>query len=109
MLSEIRKVRVHATSTHLLPRAKGVGLILHATLQELRMLKEFKVVLIKNYPLIPSSMFTHLFNTYIHKTELDLAKSSMSSLEIKCNELDRLVAAHRKLIDVDSTVVGNLL
>ena len=83
-------------------------LILHATLQELRILKEFKVALIENHPLIFSSMVIHLFNTYIPKTKLDLAKSSTSCLEIKCNELDRLVVAHKKLNNTDSTAVGNL-
>ena len=108
MLDEICKVHVQATSSHRLPGAKAVGLILHATLQELRILKEFKVALIKNHPLIRSSMVIHLFNTCTPKTKLELAKSSTSSLEIKCNELDRLVVAQRKLIDANSTAAGNL-
>ena len=53
-------------------------------------------------------MVTHLVNTYTPKTELELAKSSTASLEIKCNKLDSLVAARRKLIDANSTAVGNL-
>ena len=85
-----------------------MGLFLHATLQELRILKEFKEELIENHPLIRSSMVTHLFNTYILKTELDLAKSNTASLEIKCKKLDRLVAVERKLIDANSTAAGNL-
>ena len=83
-------------------------LFLHATLQELRLLKEFKEASIKNHPLIRSSMATHLFNTYIPWTKLELAKSSTTSLEIKCNKLDKLLAAQRKLIDANSTAVGNL-
>ena len=53
-------------------------------------------------------MVTHLFNTYIPKTEFELAKSSTSSLEIKYNDLDKLLAAYRKLINTNSTAVGNL-
>ena len=74
MLDEICKVRIQATCAHLLPGAKAVGLIRHATLQDLRILKEFKVALTENHPLIRSSMVTHLFNIYIPKTELELAK-----------------------------------
>ena len=70
-----------------------MGLIFHATLQELRIVNEFKVVWIENHPLICSSMVTHLFNTHVPKTKLELTESSKSYLEIKCNELDRLVAA----------------
>ena len=68
----------------------------------------FGVALIENHPLIHSIVVTHLFNTYIPKTESELTKSSTSSLEIKCNELNKLVAVHRKLISANSTVVGNL-
>ena len=53
-------------------------------------------------------MVTHLFNTYIPKTELDLAKSNTVSLEIKCNKLDKLALVQMKLINANSTVVGNL-
>ena len=102
MLEKIQKV-------YLLPSAKGVlGLILHTTRQELRILKEFKVALIENHHLIFSSMVTHLFNTYIPKTQLNLVKSSMFSLETECKKLDKLVIVHRKLINFNSTVVGNL-
>ena len=102
MLEKIQKV-------YLLPSAKGVlGLILHTTRQELRILKEFKVALIENHHLIFSSMVTHLFNTCIPKTKLELAKSSTTSLEIKCNKLNKLLAAQRRLIDANSAEVGNL-
>ena len=53
-------------------------------------------------------MVTHLFNTYIPKSELDLEKLSTLSLEIKCNELDKLILVQMKLIDANSTVVENL-
>ena len=51
-------------------------------------------------------MVTQLFNTYIPKSELDLTKSNTSMLEIKCNELDALVKAHRKLVDNNSNALG---
>ena len=91
MLDEVCKVHVQATSAYLLPIAQNMGLFLHATLQGLRILKEFKEALIENHPLICSSIVTHLFHTCISKTELKLAKSSTSSLEVKCNGLNRLV------------------
>ena len=72
------------------------------------MLNEFKEALVKNHPLIRSSVVTHLSNTYITKTELYLAKLSRISLEIKWNKLEKLVAAQRKLVDANLTVVGNL-
>ena len=53
-------------------------------------------------------MVTHLFNTYIPKSEMDLLKSNTSSLEIRCNELYTLVRAQRKLIDDNTTALGNL-
>ena len=53
-------------------------------------------------------MVTHFFNTYISKSELDLTKSNTSSLEIKCNELDALVGAQRKVVDNNSNALGNL-
>ena len=108
MLDKVCKVCAQATSAYLLPEAQAMGLFLHDTLQELRIFKEFKEALIENHPLICSSMVTHLFNTYIPKRELDLAKSSTVSLEIKCNKFDKLVLAQRKLIDANSTVVVNL-
>ena len=108
MLDEVCKVSVQATNAYLLPGAQAMGLFLHAILQELRISKEFKEASIENHPLIRSSMVTRLFKTYIPKTELDLTKSSTVSLEIKCNKLDRLVSAQRKLIYANSTVVGNL-
>ena len=49
-----------------------------------------------------------MFNTYIPKSELDLTKSNTSLLEIKCNELDTLVKAQRKVVDNNSTALGNL-
>ena len=49
-----------------------------------------------------------MFNTYVPKLELDLTKSSNLLLEIKCNELDSLLNGQMKLIDSNSTVVGNL-
>ena len=49
-----------------------------------------------------------MFNTYIPKSELDLTKSNTSLLEIKCNELDTLVKAQRKVVDNNSTTLGNL-
>ena len=51
---------------------------------------------------------THLFNTYIPKSELDSTKSKTSSLEIKCNELDILVKAQKNVVDNNSTALGNL-
>ena len=65
-------------------------------------------MLIANHHLIHSSMVTHLFNTYIPKTEVDFAKSNTLSLETKCKKLDKLVAVHMTLIDVNSTAVSNL-
>ena len=53
-------------------------------------------------------MGTHLFNTYIPKSELDLTKSNTLLLEIKCNELDALVKAQRKVVDNNSNALGNL-
>ena len=53
-------------------------------------------------------MVTHLFNTYILKSELDLTKLNTLSLEIKYNELDALVKANRKLVDNNSNALGNL-
>ena len=108
MLDKVCKVHIQASSAQLLPGSNGMGLILHATLQELRILKESKVALIKNHPLIRYNMVTDMFNTYIPSTELDLAKLGTFSLETKYNKFDKLVAVQRKLIDSNSTVVGNL-
>ena len=53
-------------------------------------------------------MVTQLFNTYIPKSELDLTNSNISSLKIKYNELDTLVKAQKKVVDGNSTALGNL-
>ena len=53
-------------------------------------------------------MGTHLFNTYIPKSELDLTKPNTLLLEIKCNELDALVKAQRKVVGNNSNALGNL-
>ena len=42
MLNEVHKVWVHASSAHLMRGPEGLGRFLHATLQELRVLKDFK-------------------------------------------------------------------
>ena len=67
MLDKVRNVRVQATSAHFITGPKGMGLILHATLHELRVLKELKDALIENNNLNHSNMVSHLFNTYILK------------------------------------------
>ena len=72
-----------------------MGLVLNATLQELQVLKEFKEALNENYNLIWPSMVSHLFNTYIPKSELGLTKSSTFSTETKCSELDQLTTMHK--------------
>ena len=53
-------------------------------------------------------MVTHLFNTYIPKSEMDLLKLNTSLLEIKCNELESTLRAQKKLIDINTTALGNL-
>ena len=88
--------------------SEEMGTFLHATLQELRVLTDFWDKMIENHHLVCVSMVAHLFNTYVPKSELDLTKSSNSSLEIKCNKLDGLLKGQRKLIDINSTAVGNL-
>ena len=87
--------------------SEGMGMFLHATLQELWVLSDFQDKMIENHHLVRASMVAHLFNTYVPKSELDLTKSSNSSLEIKCNELDALLKAQRKLIDSNLTGMGN--
>ena len=53
-------------------------------------------------------MVTYLSNTYIPKLELDLTKSNTLSFEIKCNELDTIIKAQRKVVYHNSTALGNL-
>ena len=108
MLDEVHTVRVNATSAHLMTDAEGMGTFLHATLQELRVLTGFQDKMIKNHHLVRASMVAHLFNTYVPKSELDLTKSSNTSLEIKCNKLESLINKQEKLIERNATGVGNL-
>ena len=108
MLDEVRNVRVQATSAHFITGHRGVSLSLHTNLHKLRVLKEFKEALIKNHNLIQSNMVSHLFNTYIPRSELDLMKSNDFSTQIKCNKLDRLVSSHKNLSDDNMTTVESL-
>ena len=108
MLDEVHTVRVHTISAHLMTDSQGMGTFLHATLQELRVLTDFRDKMIENHHLVRASMVAHLFNTYVPKSELDLTKSSNTSLEIKCNEIEGLLKSHRKLIETNSTNVGNV-
>ena len=103
MLAEVHKVRVHASSARIMKGPQGLGLFLHATLQELRVLKDFKEKKIENHHLLWAAMVTHLFNTYIPKSEMDLSKLNTSSLEIKCNKLENIVKVQNKLIDNNAT------
>ena len=98
MLDEVHKVRVHASSAHLMQGPRGLGWFLHATLQEW-VLKDFREEMIENHHPVPEAMVTHLFNTCITKSEIDLSKLNTSSLEIKCNELESTVKLQKKLID----------
>ena len=82
---EVHKVRVHTSSAHLMKGPDGLGRFLHTTLQELRVLKDFKEKMIKNHH--------NLFNAYILKSEMYLLKSNTSLLEIKCNELESTVGS----------------
>ena len=41
MLNEVHAVRVHATSAHLMQGPDGMGMFFHATLQELRVLRDY--------------------------------------------------------------------
>ena len=62
MLDEVHAVRVHATSAHLMQGPEGIGTFLHATLQELRVLKDYRDKMIENHHLVRASMVT-LFST----------------------------------------------
>ena len=86
MLNEVHKVRVHASSPHLMQGPQGLVGFLHVTLQELRVLKDFKEKMIENHHLVRAAMVTYLFNTYTPKLEMDLSKSDNFLLKIKCNE-----------------------
>ena len=108
MLDGVCKVCMQANSTHLVSIPKMIGLILYATLQDLWVLKEFKVALIGNHNLIWPSMVSHLFPTYILRSELDLMKLSTLSTKTKCSKPDRLVAVHKKITDATLTAAGNL-
>ena len=51
MLNEVHAVQVHATSAHLMQSSEGMGTFLHATLQELRVLKVYPDKIIENHHL----------------------------------------------------------
>ena len=108
MINEVHKERVHTSSAHIMKGPEGLGLFIYATLQELRVLKDFKEKKIGNHYLVRAAMVNHLFNTYLPKSEMDLSKSDTSSLEIKCNELENIVKVQKKLIDNNTTALGNL-
>ena len=72
------------------------------------MLKDFKEEMIKNHHFVWAAMVTHLFNTYIPKSEMDFSKLNTSSLEIKSNELGNTVKAQKKLTDSNATTLRNL-
>ena len=52
MLDKVYVVRVHATSAHLMQGPEGMGTFLHATLQELRVLKDYWDKMIENHHLV---------------------------------------------------------
>ena len=52
ILDEVHAIRAHATSAHLMQGPEGMGACLHATLQELRMLKNYQDKMIKNHHLV---------------------------------------------------------
>ena len=52
MLDEVHKVRVHATSAHLIQGPGGMGTFLCTTLQELRVLKDYQDKMIENHHLV---------------------------------------------------------
>ena len=108
MINEVHKERVHTSSAHTMKSPEGLGRFLHTTLQELRVLKDSKVKMIENHYLVRIAMVTHLFNTYISKSDMNFSKLNTSSLEIKCNELESTVRAQKKLTDINATAVGNL-
>ena len=108
MINEVHKERVHTSSAHTMKSPEGLGRFLHATLQELRVLKDFKVKMTENHHLVRAATATHLFITYIPKSEMDLSKLNTSLLGIKFNELESTVQAQKKLIDINATAVENL-
>ena len=108
MLDKVHKVRIYVSSAHIMKGSEGLGHFLHATCQELMVLKDFKVKMTENHHIVWAAMVTHLFNTYIPKSEMDLSKSTTSLLEIKSNELESTVRAQKKLVDINATAVGNM-
>ena len=52
MLDKVYVVRVHATSAHLMQGPEGMGTFLHATLQELRVVKDYRDKMIENHHLV---------------------------------------------------------
>ena len=108
MLDKLRKVRVHTASSHLSSGPGSMGLFIHTTLQELRVLEEFNEALLENHNLIWYNMVPHLFSIYVTKSELYLMTASFHSTQIKYNELESTITVQEHMIEANTTALGNL-
>ena len=72
------------------------------------MLEEFNEALLENHNLTWSNMASRLFNIHVPMSELDLTAASSYSVQTKCNELEKMIAAQKKMIDANATTLGNL-
>ena len=94
---ETRKVRAQASAaTHARTPKETTAVFLHATLQEMRVMKEFQQKHFANHPRIQLLKMTHVFDTYVPRGEVDFVAMA--------GQLEKL----KTEVDTLQTKVGNL-
>ena len=92
MFEELRKVRQPGMSAELAGGGgQTVGLFLYATLQEIRMMKEFQEKSFDEHPSIQLLKMTHVFENYLPRSEGDIGKLAIN-LKACQKTVDRLVS-----------------
>ena len=80
---ELRKVCLHATGAeHHSDRAHGNGTFLRCTLQDLRVMKEFRSADLERYKVVQDGLLEHMYETYRPRDSTDVTPR-VKALETK--------------------------
>ena len=92
---ELRGVRVHASGAEYQDDfAKKHGRYLHSSLQELRVMHEFRSADFVRHRSVQNGMMEHIFETYQPRDGADVT-SRVKTLKTKADEASKVLGQHR--------------
>ena len=92
---ELRKVRVQATGAeHHTDYGNKHGILLHSTLQELRIMEEFRAADFVRHRMVQDGMIEHIYETYQLRDSTDVTPR-VKALETKLEDQAKTIGQHQ--------------